>query len=292
MRLGVVILPEQPWSEAEGIWRDAEQLGFSHAWTYDHLAWRELRDSPWFGAVPVLAAAATVTSRLRLGPLVANPNFRHPVPFAREVLALEDLSEGRLNLGIGAGGRGWDASMLGQEPWSPSERAERFAEFVGLLDRLLTEPEVSANGRYYSAEGARSHPGCRQHPRVPFVVAATGTRAMEVVARHGQGWVTTGPRGAEFPVPAQAGAAGVAEQLRRLGSACQRAGRDVGELDRFVLTGPVLDQGLSSAQHFADTVGAYQAVGVTDLVVHWPRPSPPYQGERSRFESVISAILG
>jgi len=54
VRLGVVILPELPWPDARVQWRRAEELGFDHAWTYDHLAWRSLRDAPWFGTVPTL----------------------------------------------------------------------------------------------------------------------------------------------------------------------------------------------------------------------------------------------
>src|SRR5262249_57209762 len=104
-----------------------------------HLAWRSLRDAPWFGAVPTLTAAALATERIRLGMLVASPNFRQPVPFAKEVITLDDVSGGRFTLGIGAGGAGWDARMLGQKPWSRRERADRFAEFVQLLDRLLRE---------------------------------------------------------------------------------------------------------------------------------------------------------
>jgi len=83
MRIGVLILPELPWSTAQSLWRRAEELGFDHAWTYDHLAWRSLRDAPWFGAMPTLAAAAVVTTRMRLGTLVASSNFRHPVSFAK-----------------------------------------------------------------------------------------------------------------------------------------------------------------------------------------------------------------
>src|SRR5450631_3088962 len=113
MRLGVVILPEHPWREAREIWRRAEELGFDHAWTYDHLAWRSLRDDPWFGAIPTLTAAACVTERIRLGPLVASPNFRHPVPFAKELMSLDDVSNGRLTLGIGAGSSSHDAAVLG-----------------------------------------------------------------------------------------------------------------------------------------------------------------------------------
>src|SRR2546421_6562234 len=118
MRFGVVILPEHRWPEGQRLWRRAEELGFDHGWTYDHLAWRSLRDGPWFGAVPTLAAAALATTRIRLGPLVASPNFRHPVPFAKELMTLDDVCGGRMTLGIGSGGAGGDATMLGQEPWA------------------------------------------------------------------------------------------------------------------------------------------------------------------------------
>src|SRR6266516_965307 len=96
MRIGVLILPELPWSTAQSLWRRAEELGFDHAWTYDHLAWRSLRDAPWCGAMPTLAAAAGVTTRMRLGTLVASSNFRHPVSFAREIITLDDVSAGRV----------------------------------------------------------------------------------------------------------------------------------------------------------------------------------------------------
>ena len=292
MRLGVVVLPELAWSEARSVWRDVEAMGFAHAWTYDHLAWRDLRDGPWFGAVPFLAGAATVTSTLCLGPLVSSPNFRHPVAFAREVVSLDDISEGRINLGIGAGGQGWDASVLGEEPWSPGERVERYAEFVEVLDRLLVEGSLSFRGRYYSASEARALPGCRQRPRVPFVLAGSGPMAMATVARHGQVWVTTGPRGTGELVSPVEGAGAVVEQGRILDEACHRMGRNGAEIDRMVLLGPVLDQGLSSPQAFADTLGAYESAGVTDVVVHWPRPAEPYAGRRSDFEKAVLPVLG
>lgn len=291
MNLGVVILPELPWSEAAGVWRDAEALRFAHAWTYDHLAWASLRDSPWFGAVPVLAAAATVTSRIRLGTLVTSPNFRHPVALMREVLALDEITGGRFDLGIGAGGHGWDATILGQEPWTMAERSGRFAEFVELTDTLLTEREVTYTGRYYAAEEARSFPGCVQQPRVPFVLAGTAAKAMGVVARYGQAWVTTGPRDAQRELGAAEGARAVGEQLRLLEAACEGIGRDPSELRRMVLLGPVLAQGLGSAQQLADTMGHYAEAGMTDVIVHWPRPDEPYRGDRAHFERVVGVSL-
>ena len=291
MRLGVVILPEDRWADGgRAAWVAAEEMGFAHAWTYDHLAWRSLRDSPWFGAVPVLAAAAAVTSRIRLGTLVASPNFRHPVPFARELLALDDVSGGRFTLGIGAGGVGWDASMLGHEPWSRAERTARFEEFVELTDRLLTEPEVSFAGRFYDAVEARSHPGCVQQPRLPFAIAATGPRGMALAARFGAAWVTTGDRTDDEAVDAVEGAAQVRRQIERLEDACAAAGRDPATIERMVLSGTPLEPGLGSAAQFADTLGRYADAGVTDFVVHRPRPTEPYRGDLATFEAAVTAV--
>ncbi len=288
VRLGVVILPELRWPAASSLLRRAEELGFDHAWTYDHLAWRSLRDSAWFGAVPTLTAAAFATKQIRLGTLVASPNFRHPVPFAKELVTLDDISEGRFTLGIGAGGTGWDATMLGQEAWSPRERADRFAEFVELLDRLLREPETSYEGRFYCADAARTYPGCVQRPRIPFAVAATGPRGLRLAATYGETWVTTGDRRREGPVSAEDGARDVREQMARLDEACAEVGRDPSSLRRLVLAGPTLDAGLTSVEAFTDTVGRYAEVGVTDFVVHWPRANEPYEADLAAFERIFS----
>jgi alkanesulfonate monooxygenase SsuD/methylene tetrahydromethanopterin reductase-like flavin-dependent oxidoreductase (luciferase family) len=289
VRVGVCILPELRWQEQRELWQRAEELGFDHAWTYDHLAWRSLRDGPWFGAIPTLTAAATVTDRIRIGTLVASPNFRHPVPLAKELVTLDDVSGGRLTLGIGAGGEGWDANMLGHEPWSRRERADRFAEFVELLDRLLREPELSYDGRFWSAVEARTHPGCVQRPRIPFAVAATGPRGMRLAATHGQTWVTTGDGSGDGLMDSARGAKVVSDQIGRLEDACAAAGRDPTTIDRLVLTGPELAAGLESGDAFADTIGRYAEAGVTDLVVHWPRPSEPYAVDLATFEQIFSS---
>jgi alkanesulfonate monooxygenase SsuD/methylene tetrahydromethanopterin reductase-like flavin-dependent oxidoreductase (luciferase family) len=289
VRVGVVILPEQPWSAARDVWRRAEGLGFDHAWTYDHLAWRSLRDEPWFGAIPTLTAAAVVTSRIRLGPLVASPNFRHPVPFAKELISLDDVANGRLTLGFGSGGTGWDATMLGQDPWSRRERADRFAEFVDLTDRLLRRPETSYRGRYYSADGARTYPGCVQQPRIPFAIAAAGTRAMQLAVRHADTWVTTGDPAAKTALAATEGAGLVRRQMDVLDDACASAGRDPSSLSRLVLTGLRLAPGIGSRTELDETIAHYAAVGVTDFVVHWPRADDPFRGDRSTFERIFAA---
>jgi alkanesulfonate monooxygenase SsuD/methylene tetrahydromethanopterin reductase-like flavin-dependent oxidoreductase (luciferase family) len=293
MRLGVLILPEHSLPAAEKIWCRAEELGLDHAWTYDHIAWRTLRDARWFGAVPTLTAAATVTRALRLGTLVASPNFRHPVPFARELITLDHFSSGRLTVGIGAGGVGWDATVLGQRPWPIRERMERFAEFVELTDHLLRQSRTTYEGRYYSADEAPMAPGCVQQPRLPLAIAASGSNGMAAVARFGQVWVTTGDRSHDGPpMDAASGAAVVRKQAKRLGDACARVRRDPGDLDVLVLLGLTLDSGLGSVEQFRDTIGRYEEAGVTDLVVHWPRTEPPFAGDPVRFEEVITEVTG
>nr|MBC8340095.1 LLM class flavin-dependent oxidoreductase [Pseudomonadota bacterium] len=106
MRIGIVILPDDRWSETRERWVRAEALGFNHAWTYDHLTWRELQNKPWFGSIPTLAAAAVVTSRMRLGTLVTSPNFRHPVTLGEGLMSLDDISGGGRANGVRAGGGG------------------------------------------------------------------------------------------------------------------------------------------------------------------------------------------
>ena len=269
------------------MWQRAEEIGFDHAWTYDHLVWDPLRDQPWFGAVPTLAAAAVATTSIRIGPLVTSPNFRHPVSYARELVTLDDLSNGRVTVGIGSGSPGWDATILGEPAWSARERAERFTEFVAVLDRVLREPAVTVAGEYYRADESRTYPGCVQQPRMPFAIAATGPRGCRLAAEFAATWVTTGPPGHRGPaVDADAGAAIVRDQLARLETACDGAGRDPASIERLVLAGPSLDPGLASPDAFARVRDAYEAVGVTDLVVPWPRPRAPYAGDPSVLERI------
>ncbi|MCW5250043.1 LLM class flavin-dependent oxidoreductase [Streptomyces sp. SHP 1-2] len=293
MRLSTVILPVHRWSEGQHSWRRAEDLGFHAAYTYDHLSWRSFRDGPWFGALPTLTAAASVTERLRLGTLVTSPNFRHPVTLAKEMISLDDLSAGRITLGIGAGGTGFDATALGQEPWTPRERADRFAEFLGLLDRLLTEDAVSYTGDFYSAHEARNIPGCVQRPRLPFAVAATGPRGMGLAARHGQAWVTTGdPSLYEEGTPEQSVAA-LRGQTERLADACAGIGRDPRELDMILLTGFTPDRGrpLESVDAFVDFAGRHRELGFTEIVVHWPIPDSDFATDERVFERVALEAL-
>jgi alkanesulfonate monooxygenase SsuD/methylene tetrahydromethanopterin reductase-like flavin-dependent oxidoreductase (luciferase family) len=283
MRVGVVILPEYRWLLAEQRWRAAESFGFDHAWTYDHIGWRNLVDGPWFDAVPTLTAAAMVTRRIRLGTLVASPNFRHPVPFARSLLALDDISNGRLTLGVGAGGlAGYDNHVLGGEPLPPKARVNRFSEFVEQLDSLLTNERTSIAGEYYTSVEARSAPGCAQHPRVPFVVAANGPRSMRLAARFGQGWVTTGKGGDTV----EEWWAGVAALAKTFADIPGTEGHD-----RYLSLDSAPVYSLSSVEYFREAAGRAAELGFTDLITHWPREDGYYAGRMSMLERVAGTVL-
>jgi alkanesulfonate monooxygenase SsuD/methylene tetrahydromethanopterin reductase-like flavin-dependent oxidoreductase (luciferase family) len=288
VRFGIVILADQRWTEAARRWRQAEEYGFDHAWTYDHLGWRSLVDGPWFDAVPTLTAAAMVTSRIALGTMVASPNFRHPVSFARQLTALDDISDGRFVLGVGAGagGASFDNKVLGQPELVPRERADRFAEFVGLLDRLLTTDHVTWSGRYYSAVDARNLPGCVQRPRIPFVIAANGKRSIALAARFGEGWVTTGDRAGGLAAWWQS----VAEASRQLDEALAAAGRPGEEVRRYLSLDASGTFSLTSQDYFDEMVGKAAELGFTDVITHWPRPEGPYAGDESVLEAVAARL--
>lgn len=297
--VGVILLPQERWSLARSRWQQIEDQGFDHAWTYDHLAWRSLADEPWFATVPLLAAAAAVTSRIGLGTFVASPNFRHPVPFAKEVMGLDDVSGGRLLLGLGAGGEGFDARVLGPAP-TRGERTRRFEEFVVLLDRLLRESVTEHVGEFYEVHEARMIPGTLARPRPPFVVAANGPRALALAARYGQGWVTYGPSfdtdddevGDRHAAQERwwTDLAGLVARFDEAEAAAGRTGEDRPRRYLSLDGAPIFS--LTSAELAAEGIERAAALGFTDVVVHWPRTSGVYAGPERALEGLADRLSG
>ena len=286
MRFGLTILPEHRWVNAAPMWRRVEELGFDHAWTYDHLIWGGLPDSPWYGTTPTLSAAAMVTSTIRLGTFVTSPNYRHPVTFMRDLLALDDISGGRLIIGIGVGGD-IDSTILGGHVLTPGQRVDRLHEFTELLDRLLTTDHVTYGGTYFSAVDARTLPGPVQRPRIPFVMAANGPRSLRIAVEFGEGWVTTGPK---VETMGEWWAALEAMCLR-LDQTLAEAGRDAGTFDRYLSLDSSPLYALTSVATFEEMAGRAEELGFTDVITHWPRPDGPYAGDESVLESVASDVI-
>lgn len=292
LRFGVVILPQYAWPEARRRWRKAEELGFDHAWTYDHLSWRTLADQPWGATIPTLTAAALATERIRLGTFVTSPNYRHPVPFAKDLATVDEIAGGRLLLGIGSGGTGFDAFVLGQDELTPRERHDRFAEFTRGLDALLrfeAEPGgICFDGPYYRAVDARMVGAPAQAPRMPFVLAANGPKGLRLVAELGQGWVTTGPDGDG----GDAWWSRVADLSKRLDDALAAAGREPGTVDRYLSIDSGGTYALSSPDAGDDAVGRAAELGFTDVILHWPRPDEPYLGTEDALDAFAERHLG
>ncbi|MCP2170069.1 LLM class flavin-dependent oxidoreductase [Goodfellowiella coeruleoviolacea] len=293
MRVGVVVLPETGWAEGARRWRAVEDLGFDSAWTYDHVSWRALRDKAWYSTFPTLTAAACHTSRIRLGTLVTSPNFRHPVLTAKDAIAVDDISDGRFTLGVGSGSTGaGDATVLGGPDLSPRQRADRFAEFTGLLDALLSNDVTDHEGVYFSASDARMLPGCVQRPRLPLAIAAAGRRGFDLVARYGNAWVTQGPADWSRVSSNAECAKLIAEHGARLARACERVGRDPAQLSRIFMPTPVsCPNPVTSVTAFRELAERVAEAGITELVVHWPRADGVYAAPADILERISAQAL-
>lgn len=207
----------------------AEALGFHQVWVSDHF-WLDIAR---YGGPPgrqgtpecwtTLAALAARTQRVRLGSLVLAVGFRPPTLLAKMAATLDQLSGGRLDLGLGAG---WNEQEFEEAGFGFPPAGERLAmleEALGVL-RALLGGGGSFHGRYYRAEGAPVVPGPVQQPRPPLWVGGRGDRLLGVVARAADGWNTCW----QLTVPFYK------QRLDVLRRACAAAGRPFGEVRRSI----------------------------------------------------------
>ena len=233
-RLGVILMPSDPWAHSVAVAKHVESLGYDHLWVYDHLTWQRYQDLPWHGIYPWLTGLAALTERIRVGTMVANPNIRHPVTLAKDAMTIDHISNGRLILGVGAGGLGFDAEAFGQTPLSPGQRIDRLEEFVELLDGLLRGRLTDHEGPRYKVREARMIPGCVQTPRLPIAVAAGHRRGIDLAASSGDSWITNGITSLPDLTVAQHWKI-VAEQVDMFEAACVKHDRDPSELSRILM---------------------------------------------------------
>ena len=209
----------------------AESAGFHQLWVSDHF-WLDLER---YGGPPgrqgtpecwtMLSALAVLTSRARLGSLVLATGFRPPTLLAKMAATLDQLAEGRLDLGLGAGWNEAEFTENGLPFPRPGERLAMLEEALGVLRALLTDgAPASFNGRWYHADQAPVVPGPVQKPRPPLWVGGKGDRLLGVVARAADGWnICWAVTYEDWQ-----------ERADVLAAACQRAGRDPGEVRRSV----------------------------------------------------------
>lgn len=253
------------WADAR---RDAElaaEFGFEAICTGDHLRHPPDDVFPSLDGWSVLAAWAAMTTELRLGMMVSNISYRHPAVLARQAVAVDDISGGRLDLGIGAGAYEVDHAMAGTAVWPKAERLARLAEFLEALDLVLRGADAY-QGRYYRFAAAVMLPGPRQQPRPPVVVAAISPRALRVAARWADVWNTFGG----FALNRQELLARVAIQATTLDDHCAEVGRDPATIRRSLLAFPPLTpwRSVGDFEHLADAV---RQLGFDELVLFSPR---------------------
>lgn len=283
-------MPTDGWTETVELVQRLERLGYDHLWVYDHLSWQRYRDRPWHATYPWLAGLAAATERIRLGTMVSNLNIRHPVVLAKDAMTIDHISGGRLTIGLGAGGIGFDATVLGQSELTPRQRSDRLAEAAEVLDGLLRGTLTSHTGPSYDVHEARMLPGCVQQPRVPLAIAAGGARTLETAARHGDAWITFGDT-SHRDLSAEGTEDVVRSQARQLDEHCVRIGRDPQTIDRIYLIGHTEAKPLRSLAAFEDFVGRYEALGFTDVVFHLPRPDGPVWNESPEIVDEIVAAF-
>ena len=281
--LSTVILPAERWSNVRHAWLDAEAAGLHAAYTYDHLSWRNFRERSWFTMVPTLAAAAEITSTLRLGPLVTSPNFRHPLLLANDLIALDDISEGRIVVGVGSGGTGYDATVLGEPALSARERHERFEEFSRALDRLLRESTTTIDGSYYSVHDSRQIPGPLQSPRPPLYLSALGPKSLALTAEIADGWVSFGS-----PDPTTPTFDALRGQITQLNEQVARQDREASSLHKVLLDFGGSEQPLASYEAFIDWAGRYHELGIGEVVIHSPVPDSQFAYDPAVFDRILS----
>ena len=234
MRVGIQ-LPEVErevrWPEVATIARAAEEAGFDSLWVGDHLLYRgdgRPERAPW-DAWAILAGLATVTERVTIGPLVACTAFHRPGLLARTAAAVDELSGGRLVLGLGAG---WNEVEFRAFGVPFDHRVSRFEESFEIVRRLLSGEHVTHAGRFHRVEDAVLLPPPAR--RLPLMIGSSGQRMLAITLPHVDAWNTWYDSYGNTP-------AGFAALNRRINKAAADVGRDPATIARSACVFVALD---------------------------------------------------
>lgn len=227
MKVGVQ-LPEVervvPWAEMAEMARVAETIGLDSIWVGDHLLYRDdgkPARGPW-EAWTLLAALATVTERVEIGPLVASTSFHSPAMLAKKAATIEEISGGRLILGLGAG---WNRVEYDAFGFPFDHRVGRFEEAFTIIRELVTTGRSDVRGRYHAVERAELLPMGPRPGGPPLMVGSIGERMLRITLPHVASWNAWG---AWFGNSVE----GYLPLRERIDAACRDVGRDPASLER------------------------------------------------------------
>lgn len=249
------------WEAMRDLWREADAVEvFDAAWTFDHFY--PLRDDPHGPCLEgwtVTTALGMATNRLRFGVMVVGNTYRHPAVLANMAAALDQVSGGRLELGLGAGWHQEEHDAYGMVLPPLRERFDRFDEALEVLDLLLTQEVSDFEGRYYQLRNARCEPKGLQIPRPPLVIGGKGERrTLRSAARWADQWNYPGGDPAEFR-----------RLVGVLHEHCARLGRDPTTIETSTQIR------YTSPGEAADLAAAYGNAGAGHVVVNLPPPYDP-----------------
>jgi F420-dependent oxidoreductase-like protein len=261
------------------IWQEADaNPAFAHAWLFDHYApIHSDVNGPCLEGWTTLAALAAQTNRIRLGLMVTGNTYRHPAVLASIVATVDVISNGRVDLGIGAGWNEYEHESMGIPLYKPGERIRRLDESCQIIKGLFTQDLTTFDGRYYQLKEARREPKPVQQPHPPFVIGGSGEQlTLRVVAKHADIWnFVAGPIDA------------FQHKLEVLKGHCEAVGRD---FDEIVLSTQVrVDyDDLAGARERTQT---FIDAGATHFVYTLSYPYPAEIVARLADE-VVGAVMG
>ncbi|HZN12769.1 MAG TPA: LLM class F420-dependent oxidoreductase [Acidimicrobiales bacterium] len=265
MRFAIKTSPQHTtWTDMLEVWRAADEIDvFESAWTFDHF-YPIFSDStgPCLEGWITLTALAQATRRLRVGVLVTGIVYRHPAVLANMAATLDVISNGRLELGLGAGWNLEECDAYGIELGSLKERFDRFDEGLEVIIALLTNETSDFGGEHYTLKDARCEPKPVQKPHPPICIGGTGEkRTLRSVARFAQHWNYPGGTAEDF-----------AHKVDVLRGHCDAIGRDVGDItiSTHLRMGEDGDIGAVVGQ-----AEAYAAAGLDLGIVYLPPPHTP-----------------
>ncbi len=183
------------WADMLAIWQAADDMEiFDSAWNFDHFyPIHGDPNGPCLEGWTTLIALTQATKRLRVGCMVHGMHYRHPAVTANMAASLDIISNGRLNLGLGAGWFEQESQAYGIELGTIKERMDRFDEGVEVIKSLLANDSTTFEGEFYQLSNARCEPKGPQSPNVPIMIGGGGEkRTLRTVALHATMWDALG----------------------------------------------------------------------------------------------------
>jgi len=217
---------EVRWTELLDMTRAIEDLGYDSVWVGEHLLYRwadRPARGPW-EAWSILTAIAAITNRIEFGPLVACTSFHNPAHLAKQASTIDEISDGRLILGLGAG---WNETEFRAFGFPFDHRIDRFEEAFTIIRTLLQKGAVDFEGRYYQARDCELLPRGPRPTGPPLMIGSNGPRMLTIALPHVQAWNTWFADIGNAP-------AGVPALRDLVDQTCRAVGRDPAEVERTV----------------------------------------------------------